>query len=197
MENNRSTPENMSQHSSEAKGPFTEMSERALHSMDEGLTKVKTQSEKMLESKKEAAVHYLEDYAVAVKDAAVSLQELNHGEITPYLQTASDRLGEFASFLQTKPVREMANDAVNLARRNPGLFVASSCIAGLLIARFAKASAQADQGFSSQQISGVSSQQTSGVSNAPQQTSKQYRSEADNIYGTLENSTQRHFEPGI
>ena len=123
-------------------GPITSFSEKAFDTFDESVNAVKDQSEKILESKKVSAVHYLKDYAIAVQEAAVSLEELKHGEASPYLQKTSDKLTQFAQFLQNKSVKSMADDVLGFARKNPTLFVAGSMLAGLCFARFAKSSAQ-------------------------------------------------------
>lgn len=129
----------------EKSGPITSLSEKAFDTFDESMNAVKDQSEKMLESKKVTAVHYLKDYAIAVKEAAVSLQELKHGEASPYLQKTSDKLAQLAQFLQNKSVKSMADDVLGFARKNPTLFVAGSMLAGLCLARFAKSTAQQPQ----------------------------------------------------
>jgi len=168
----------VSRNSHQHQGPFTAMSEKAFDTFDEGMNKVKDQGTKILESKKTSAVHYLKDYAMAVQEAAVSLQELKHGEATPYLQKTSDKLTQLAQFLQSKTVRSMADDVVVFARKNPSLFIAGSFVAGALVARFAKASTQSPQ-FT----------QTSRAAK-----SRKEQAQISSIVDALDNSANRHLD---
>ncbi len=162
------------------KGPFTAMSEKAMDTFDESVNAVKEQSEKIIESKKISAVHYLKDYAIAVQEAAVSLRELKHGEASPYLQRGADKLTQLAQLLQSKTVKSMADDVVTFARRNPGLFVTGSLLTGLAIARFAKSSSRKN----------VNSHYKSGNDqNSKQKT--QVNSQVKSIAGALDSTTQR------
>lgn len=122
--------------------PISQMSTRAIDTFDEGVNMVRAESEKILESKKAAAVHYLEDYANAVKDVAKSLEKKHHEEATPFLRSASTSLSQIASILESKTVNSVAEDVVQLARQNPMMFTAGAFMAGFLISRFVKASPQ-------------------------------------------------------
>jgi hypothetical protein len=123
-------------------GPITSLSERAFDTFDESLSAAKDQGEKILESKKGSAINHLTNYAYAIQEAAQSLQKSNHSDVSPYLQKTSDKITYVAQLLQEKPVKELADDIIDFARKNPALFIAGSVFAGAFIARFSKSSAQ-------------------------------------------------------
>jgi|GEM_PF-1550327 len=178
-------------HSTEAKdkGTLGQLGEKAKSTIDDGINKAKTQGQDILESKKDAAVHHIEDYAGAVKEAALKLENKDHQAISPYLEQASDSLQQFAQFLQSKSVNSMANDVLNTARKNPGLFIAGSLFAGVLVARFAKASTttSANQPTASR---------TSGQYQEPANRAAQhsYKYDSEQLEDVIADTSRRQFE---
>lgn len=58
----------------------------------------------------------------------------------PYVSRAADQVDRAAGFLETHSVEELTRDVSQFARRNPALFLGGCFAAGVLVARFLKAS---------------------------------------------------------
>ncbi|HLY30482.1 MAG TPA: hypothetical protein VKQ36_05610 [Ktedonobacterales bacterium] len=82
----------------------------------------------------------------AVSDAASlasqRLRESNQGTLADYVDLASDRIDQAASYLRKSTLSDLATDAKRLVEQQPLLFVAGAFALGLLGARFLKSTSQ-------------------------------------------------------
>jgi hypothetical protein len=105
-----------------------------------GIAKEKSAS--MFEQKKEVAIGQAGSVAHALRSTADKLQEEGQGQVGHYINLAADQLESLSSQLRQKDLNTLINDTQNLARRSPGTFLASTVVAGFLLARFMKSSSE-------------------------------------------------------
>lgn len=99
-------------------------------------------SKEFLEDKKNFAAGELSDVAEALRSGASSLRQKEHDQAGRYVNLAADSIEQFADLLRQKDVVRLAQDAGEMARRQPGVFLGGAVAAGFLLSRFLKASAQ-------------------------------------------------------
>jgi hypothetical protein len=106
--------------------------------------RLKEDGRQTLEQRKRSAADRVEGIAQALERSSAQL-----GEQEPTLADLANRLattvGNFATRLREGSIDDLIGDARQLARRNPGLFIAGGVIAGFALARFAKASARREE----------------------------------------------------
>lgn len=93
-----------------------------------------------LERGKEAAADQVQQLAGAVEDFAGKLGDTN--AFSGYAADFGRRLSAFADGLRDRSIDELADDARELARRNPTMYLLGSVAVGMALARFMKASAR-------------------------------------------------------
>ena len=81
----------------------------------------------------------------------VSAQDQPAAALAPFIEEAADRLAQSADFLKNKEIGGLLDDAQRLARKQPGLFVASMFGIGLVGARLLKGAMSDDGAPSGQQ----------------------------------------------
>lgn len=82
----------------------------------------------------------LHAYSDAARRAAGRLDEEGDDNLAHYLRAAADRVDSFGSHLRDSKLGNLVNEVENVARRQPEVFFGAMFVAGLAIARFAKAS---------------------------------------------------------
>lgn len=102
--------------------------------------KVKEQATAQLSSQKDRATDGLGSVAQAVRQTTQHLRENQNDTVARYAEQAADQIERFSERLRNKDVGELLNDAQQLARRQPALFVGGAFAIGLLGARFLKSS---------------------------------------------------------
>ena len=103
--------------------------------------RVREQAASQLNTQKEKATDGLGSVAHAVRDTTQRLRDENHDTVARYVEQAADQIERLSDRLKNKDVGELMNDAQQLARRQPALFVGGAFAVGLLGARFLKSSA--------------------------------------------------------
>ena len=99
-----------------------------------------------LNSQKEKATDGLGTVASAVRESTLSLRSQQHDVAARFVEQAADQIERFSQRLRDKDVTQLLNDAQQLARRRPALFVGAAFALGVLGARFLKSSAADDTG---------------------------------------------------
>lgn len=102
--------------------------------------KVKEQATAQLSSQKERATDGLGSVAQAVRQTTQHLRDNQNDTVARYAEQAAEQIERFSERLRNKDVGELMNDAQQLARRQPALFVGGAFAIGLLGARFLKSS---------------------------------------------------------
>ena len=102
--------------------------------------RVKESATAQLSSQKERATDSLGTVANAVRQTTQSLREQQHDTVAQYIEQAADQIERFSERLKNKDVSELLNDAQQLARRQPALFIGGAFAIGLAGARFLKSS---------------------------------------------------------
>lgn len=106
------------------------------------LGRVREQAAAQLDTQKGKATDGLGSVAQAVRQTIQHLRDEKHDTVARYAEQAADQIERFSQRLKDKDVGELMNDAQQLARRQPALFVGGAFTLGLLGARFLKSSSQ-------------------------------------------------------
>jgi hypothetical protein len=109
------------------------------------VSKVRERATAQLSSQKGRATEGLDTIAQAVRHTTQQLRAENHGTVAEYIDKAAEQLEQLSHRLRDKDVNELLQDARQLARRQPAVFIAGSFALGLLTARFIKSSQQDGQ----------------------------------------------------
>ena len=116
----------------------------------EGLTgRVREQATSQLNTQKNKATDGLGTVASAVRKTTDQLRSENHDTVAHYAEQAADQIERLSDRIKGKDIGELLNDAQQLARRRPALFVGGAFAVGLLGARFMKSSAESQDDYSS------------------------------------------------
>ena len=108
------------------------------------VNKVKEQATAQLSSQKDRATEGLGTVASAVRQTTQSLRDQQHDAVAGYVEQAADQIERFSERLKNKDVTELLNDAQQLARRQPAIFIGGAFALGLVGARFLKSSSKDD-----------------------------------------------------
>ena len=122
-------------------GTATESTHAGAASSEGIVGRVRDQATAQLSSQKDRATDGLGTVAQAVRQTTRHLREEQHDTVARYADQAADQIERFSQRLREKDVGELLNDAQQLARRKPALFVGGAFALGLLGARFMKSSA--------------------------------------------------------
>lgn len=106
--------------------------------------KVKEQATAQLSSQKDRATQGLGTVASAVRQTTQSLRDQQHDAVAGYVEQAADQIERLSERLKNKDVTELLNDAQQLARRQPAIFIGGAFALGLVGARFLKSSSKDD-----------------------------------------------------
>ena len=97
-----------------------------------------------LNTQKEKATEGLGTVASAVRESTQNLRSQQHDVAARYVEQAADQIERLSARLREKDITELLNDAQQLARRRPALFIGAAFALGLIGARFLKSSSPDD-----------------------------------------------------
>ncbi len=97
---------------------------------------------KQLDAGLHQAAGQVDTFAKAVDDAANRLKSENQEGLASFATHVASSITSFADGLRERSVDDLANDARELARTNPALFLAGSVAVGFGLTRFLKASSR-------------------------------------------------------
>lgn len=103
---------------------------------------VKEQGKGMLSRQKDAAAEQVESVAQALLRGAREMQQGEQGDVGRVADAAAGRLESLGRELREKDLDSLIADAEDIGRRSPGAFFAGSVVAGFLLSRFLKSSAE-------------------------------------------------------
>jgi hypothetical protein len=115
--------------------------ERAKEKAAEVAREAKQRGKQRAEQGKEAASERIQTLAGAVEDVAGRLGERDP-MLADFASTLAQRATQLAETLRSRNVDDLARQAQELARRSPSLFFAGSVVAGVVLARLLKVSAE-------------------------------------------------------
>jgi hypothetical protein len=104
------------------------------------LGSVREKTTSQLNARKARATDQLDEIAGNVRRSTRRLREEHHDVVAAALERAVDQIERFSADLRSRDMDELLADLERFGRQRPALFLGSSFAAGLLLARFAKAS---------------------------------------------------------
>jgi hypothetical protein len=82
----------------------------------------------------------IEGVARALRSAGEALEDQGEGRMSAMASSVAEQVERMGGYLHDENPRAMLRDLEDTARRNPGVFVGSTFVAGLLLGRFLRAS---------------------------------------------------------
>ncbi len=140
LENGRSAA---AQVKDEAKGLASE----AKHEVSGMASQARQHVQNLVGERKGRAAEQLGSFAGSLRDAAGKLEDGDGGAtaLGRYATTAADQVDRVSQYLRDRDVTSFVRDAETFARRHPDVFLGGTFIAGLILARFFKASERRQQ----------------------------------------------------
>jgi len=99
----------------------------------------KEQVNQVVSERKEQTAQRLGGFAHALHEAANKLDEEDAGGLGRYAHQAADQVDRLSNYLRNQDVTAFLRDTETFARRHPDVFLGTTFLAGLLVARFFKA----------------------------------------------------------
>lgn len=127
----------------EAKGLASEAKQEAL-----GLAgQARDHVQNLVGERKDRAAEQIGSFAGSLRDAARKLEDGDGGAsaLGRYATTAADQVDRVSQYLRDRDLNAFVRDAETFARRHPDVFLGGTFIAGLILARFFKASERRHQ----------------------------------------------------
>ena len=140
----------------------------------------KEQGKSMLEQQKGSAVEQVDSAAHAFRTTAQQLQGEGQSQASRYVDMFAEQLESISGQLRHKNMDTLIRDAEDFGRRSPGVFLAGSVVAGFLLSRFLKSSAERPRGQSGMSQDDWRSR-SSQAGNSPGDTSNAYESAGSDI----------------
>lgn len=109
---------------------------------DQALDQTKQKVSAAANRGKEATADRLSDYGEQLRDTARFAREEEDPNIAHLANTAADRLQRAADYVRDADFTRLREDATEMARRHPGLFMGGMFLAGVVVGNLAKASVQ-------------------------------------------------------
>lgn len=104
---------------------------------------LKRNGREKVEGGKRFAAERIEDIADAIDAASVQLTR-SQPDLAAYTTRAADGVAALAKRLREGSIEDLAQDARQLAARNPAMFLLAGAAAGMVVARFLKAASQSE-----------------------------------------------------
>ncbi|MEO5894080.1 MAG: hypothetical protein ABIS06_00085 [Vicinamibacterales bacterium] len=108
--------------------------------------RVREQATAQLSKQKDRATEGLGSVADAVRGTTEQLRNNQHDKVAQFAEQAAQQIDRLSERLRNKDVTELLDDAQELARRKPAMFIGGAFALGLLGARFMKSSAATNSG---------------------------------------------------
>lgn len=96
---------------------------------------------------KERAANRLGGFSESMRQTADRFEQEKDPNIAHYTRLLADKLENAATYVRERDLNTLRRDGENLARQYPAIFFGGMFVAGLVGARFLKASAERDQGM--------------------------------------------------
>ena len=133
--------------------------------------KAKDKVAEMAGEGKTAAADRMTGYSDQLREAARSMESGQDPNIAHFATQAADRLEKVADYLRDADFSRLRDDAAQVARRHPALFMGGMLVAGLILGNVAKASFQslsdADREGGEDDLGSGDGQERAGGENEP------------------------------
>jgi hypothetical protein len=97
------------------------------------------------DQQKSAAADKIGGVASVLLKTAEELRGQEQEPIADYVERAASTVEELADSIRSRDIPSMIDEVEEFARRNPGLFLGASMLAGFLLVRFLRASAERER----------------------------------------------------
>jgi len=104
------------------------------------LSQVRDKAASQLNEQKARATDGLGNVAQAVRQSTHHLREQQYDTVAQFVERAADQIERFSNHLRERDLNDLVSEAQRFARQQPAVFIGSSFAAGILAARFIKAS---------------------------------------------------------
>jgi len=104
------------------------------------LNTVRAKATSQLNEQKTRATDSLGNVAQAVRQSTHHLREQQYDTVAQFVERAADQIERFSNHLRERDLNDLMSEAQRFARQQPAVFIGSSFAAGMLAARFIKAS---------------------------------------------------------
>lgn len=126
----------------QAKDQVKDLASQAKDQTVEMAHQAQDQVTNLVARQKEQAAERLGGLAGALHDAARQLEQKDADGFGRYAHRAADQVDKASRYLRDKDLPTLVRDTEGFARRHPDLFLGGSLVAGVLLARFLKSSAE-------------------------------------------------------
>jgi hypothetical protein len=103
------------------------------------LNQVREKAASQLNEQKARATDSLGNVAQAVRQSTHHLREQQYDTVAQFVERAADQIERFSNHLRERDLNDLVSEAQHFARQQPAVFIGSSFAAGMLAARFIKA----------------------------------------------------------
>jgi hypothetical protein len=118
----------------------TQVKNQATDATQKAVSQLKEHGQRAVSEQKDRTATTLSDVGSALQNAADRLRQDHDDNIASYIDAMAGMSTRAGSYLRDADVSSLVGDLQSVARRNPGLFLGGMFVAGLAVARFAKAS---------------------------------------------------------
>lgn len=127
-----------------------ETKDRVLSKGSDAMRQAKERTRSMADERKNQLGERIHGYGSSIRRAADKLREEKDPNIAHYAEMIADRIDQAGDYLQSRDPGMLLRDVENAARRRPEIFFGGMFLAGLLVARFLKASEQRDDVYTNE-----------------------------------------------
>lgn len=130
----------------QAKNEVKNLASQAKDQTREAASQARNHVQELVGRQKDQAAEKLGGLAGALREAGQKLQENEQSrDFSRYADQAAQQVEKLSSYLRDNDLRGFVRDTETLARRRPELFLGGTFLAGLMLARFLKASSPSQQ----------------------------------------------------
>lgn len=127
-----------------------ETKDRVMSKGSEALNRAKERGRSVADEQKNHLGERIHGYSSAIRRSAEQLREDKDPNIAQYADVIADKIDQCADYVRSRDPGTMLRDVENAARRRPEIFFGGMFLAGLVLARFLKASNQRDDEYVSE-----------------------------------------------
>ncbi len=120
-------------------GTLEQVTNQAKQTLTDTVDEVKQQATSKLSQQKQQTAERLSGIANALRSTGQDLHDQDE-TVAQYVDSFASQIERISGYIQNRDIGELFNDAQQLARRQPELFVAGALAAGFLVGRFFKSS---------------------------------------------------------